>query len=49
MFRVMRGGSWSDVAGYVRASSRSVGMPNYGHGSSDIDIGLRIVRQQLPQ
>ncbi|MBI4474008.1 MAG: SUMF1/EgtB/PvdO family nonheme iron enzyme [Acidobacteria bacterium] len=47
-FRVMRGGSWSDVANYVRVSFRSAGGPGYGHGTSDVDIGFRCVREPMP-
>ena len=46
-FRVMRGGSWNDVADYMRITFRSVGEPRYAH--SDVDIGFRCVREALPE
>ena len=48
LFRVLRGGSWSDDAVYSRITFRSVAAPGYAQGTSDVDIGFRYVRQALP-
>jgi len=45
VFRVARGGSWSDVAEFTRLSMRSIAEPGYALGTSDVEIGFRCVRQ----
>jgi formylglycine-generating enzyme required for sulfatase activity len=45
VFRVARGGSWSDVPEFVRITMRSLAEPGYGLGNSDVEIGFRCVRQ----
>ena len=45
VFRVARGGSWSDVAEVTRVTMRSVAEPGYALGSSDVEIGFRCVRE----
>jgi formylglycine-generating enzyme required for sulfatase activity len=45
VFRVARGGSWSDVAEFTRLTMRSIAEPGYALGTSDVEIGFRCVRQ----
>jgi formylglycine-generating enzyme required for sulfatase activity len=45
VFRVARGGSWSDVAEFTRLSMRSIAEPGYALGTSDVEIGFRCVRE----
>ena len=39
--RVLRGGSWAEISGYLRCAARSFSDPGYGHSS----IGFRCVRR----
>ena len=39
-YRVLRGGSWGNITGYVRSSVRNVGAPDF----TLFDIGFRVAR-----